>query len=38
MGINTVTLRFSTEDNARSLESCLEQLLLNLHVETREES
>lgn len=38
MGTNNVTIHFSTEDNARSLASCLEQLLRNLDLEAKEEN
>ena len=38
MGTNNVTIHFSTEDNARSLASCLEQLLRNLDLEAQEEN
>ncbi len=38
MGTNTVTIRFSTEANAQSLASCLEQMLRNLSLDVKEES
>lgn len=34
----SVTLRFSTEDDAQTLAGCLEQLLRNLSPEPKEES
>lgn len=37
MGANSVKVHFSTEDNAQSLASCLEQMLCNLNLEGREE-
>ena len=37
MGVNSVIIHFSTEDNAQSLASCLEQMLRNLKPDVREE-
>lgn len=38
MSTQSVSLKFSTEENAQSLASCLEQLLLNLNLEAKEEN
>lgn len=38
MGIQSVQIYFSTEDNAPSLASCLEQLLRNMCLESEEEN
>lgn len=38
MSTQSVSLKFSTEENAQSLTACLEQLVQNLSLETEEES
>lgn len=37
MSTQSVTLRFSTEDTAQTLASCLEQMLRNLSLDPKEE-